>query len=112
MNALKQYFSEGEVDYNIPTAGMFMWLTFKALSMDSFELFRILSEHDVITVPGSDFFVAGVEPNNDKLTHLNADSSEHPTIRITYAASSPQQIDLAIKNMANAIHSIMSKESL
>ncbi len=97
---MKESFTEGDCVYNIPSGGMFLWLTFPKLTVSSFELFRLLADAGVIAVPGDDFLVEGVE------TATSSEEKKAPTLRVTFAASSPQQIQAAIKRMADCINAI------
>lgn len=105
MDALKNSFAEGDCEYNIPSGGMFLWLTFPKLTVSSFELFRLLADAGVIAVPGDDFLVEGVEEATPP-TPSSSEEKKAPTLRVTFAASSPEQIAAAISRMAGCIKAL------
>ena len=98
ITALKDNFSGDICQYVIPTGGMFVWLTFNLPRFTSFDLFKAFASAGVITVPGEDFFVKGIIPFKFANTL--------PSIRITFAASTPQQIAQAIAKMADCIKAL------
>lgn len=99
ISALEKEFTAEEVRYDIPDGGMFVWLTFPdSVKMSSEELFKVLAENEVIVVPGDDLSVYG------------AVASSGPSIRLTYAAASQEQIKEGIKRLAVGIKKIQSNK--
>ena len=79
---------------------MFVWLNF-AVPQTSFELFQLFADAGVITVPGEDFHVPGMLPLAAPQTGA--------AIRLTFAASSPEQIRTAVKSMADCLNKLDKK---
>jgi len=77
---------------------MFVWLTFK-VNKTSFELFQLFASAGVITVPASDFHVPGID-GQELIERGSA------TVRLTFAASTPDQIEKAIAAMAKSLHEL------
>jgi DNA-binding transcriptional MocR family regulator len=96
VNAILKYFALDEVTFVNPTCGMFIWLTFK-VNKTSFELFQMFASAGVITVPASDFHIPGID--GKELCESNGSA-----VRLTFAASSPEQIEKAIEAMAKSLH--------
>jgi DNA-binding transcriptional MocR family regulator len=82
---------------------MFVWLTFR-VDRTPFELFQLFAAAGVITVPGNDFQVPGVGENID--TSKAAERTGTAAVRLTFAASSPEQIRKAVKAMADCLMTI------
>ena len=98
ISSLQEEFTAEEVSYNIPDGGMFVWLTFPdKVKMSSEELFKALAENEVIVVPGDDLSVFG-----------NV-STSGPSIRLTYAAASPEQLKQGAKRLAAGIKRILAE---
>lgn len=97
--AIRKHFSSGECTFVNPTCGMFIWLNFK-VNKSSFELFQLFASAGVITVPASDFYVVGLDGRE-----LEEDKG-HASVRLTFAASTPPQIETAIEAMAKCLHSL------
>ncbi len=97
--------------YTPPSGGMFLWLTFHNLgehnkSLNSFDLFKILCDAGVICVPGDDFLVPDIQ------SYLGIPTT--PTrsgidVRVTFAASSPEQIRAAVEKMSFCIKRLVDK---
>ncbi len=96
--AILEHFPAGMVTFVNPTCGMFVWLNFQ-VPQTSFELFQLFADAGVITVPGVDFYVPGVDG-------VAAPNSSGASVRLTFAASSPSQIRKAIKDMADCLHKL------
>ncbi len=86
-----------------PSCGMFVWLTFH-VDRTPFELFQLFASAGVITVPGNDFYVPGVDECNDD--NKSAQRTGSAAVRLTFAASSPDQIRKAVKSMADCLATI------
>lgn len=108
-----------------PTAGMFIWLTFKRTSSTAFDLFEALAKDGVITVPGNDFLVplassipsntpADSKNSNSKFGTLKLFGSEtankpakepiaQPCLRITFAAANKEQIMNGVRVLGDTI---------
>jgi DNA-binding transcriptional MocR family regulator len=97
VSALQKYLPAGVAEYDIPTAGMFMWLRLKlAQGAPSFEVFKQLAASGVIVVPGGDFFVPGVM----------GEKQDPSIVRLTFAAASPAQITEGVQRMAKALQNM------
>lgn len=99
--------------YTPPLGGMFLWLTFHNLGehnkdLTSFDLFKILCDAGVICVPGDDFLVPDIH------THLGKSKSQMIKqgidMRVTFAASTPDQIRTAIEKMSKCIKALANKK--
>ena len=96
-------FSSSECVFVVPTCGMFIWLTFSLQDTSSFELFRAFAAVGVITVAASEFIVPayGAEIEDNK-----------PSVRLTYAAATPEQLKIAVEKMAVCYRSIAAEKGL
>lgn len=99
LTAIKEYFQPGVVTFVNPTCGMFVWLNFKT-DRTSFELFQLFATAGVITVPAADFYVPGVGVSADSASKNTTGSA---SVRLTFAAASPEQIRKAVKAMADCL---------
>lgn len=77
---------------------MFVWLTFHGVNKTSFELFQLFAAGGVITVPASDFYVPGLD-GKELVEEVDA------AVRLTFAASTGEQIEKAIADIAKALQS-------
>jgi len=98
--ALEKYLPPGVAEYDIPTAGMFLWLKLSpgadGRSAASFDVFKHLAACGVIVVPGGDFFVPGVMGT----------SVDPSIVRLTFAAATPAQITEGIQRMGRALETL------
>ena len=94
-------FSPSECVFVVPTCGMFIWLTFSLQNTSSFELFKAFAAVGVITVAASEFIVPayGAAVVDDK-----------PSVRLTYAAATPEQLKTAVEKMAVCYRSIVAEK--
>jgi DNA-binding transcriptional MocR family regulator len=92
--------------YEVPDGGMFLFLKFNSGSLSSLpsseELFKRLASAGVIVVPGDDFRVPRI---GDEIE----ESERTIPIRLTYAASQPQQIIDGINRLGNGIREILGE---
>lgn len=58
------------------------------------QLFEAFAAAEVLCVPGTGFYCAPVD---------GSEYSGHPAVRITYAAASPENINIAIRKMAECV---------
>ena len=94
-------FAPNECFFVVPTCGMFIWLTFSVQNTSSFELFKAFAAVGVITVAASEFSVPayGAEMVDDK-----------PSVRLTYASASPEQLKTAVEKMAVCYRTIAAEK--
>ncbi|KAG2185002.1 hypothetical protein INT43_000915 [Umbelopsis isabellina] len=79
---------KGVADWTVPQAGMFVWLKLNGIA-DSNELITTAAvEKKVLAVPGVAFVPSG-EPS--------------PYVRVSFSAVSPEEMDEALKRLAEAI---------
>ena len=126
IGALKTHMPVHIANYNIPTAGMFIWVEFlennkknpneeqsSSSLMPSFEIFKYLAGKGIIAVPGGDFRVSPstCDINNAVEGEVKQQQSEEivdPSIvRLTFAAASPVQIQTGIERLAVAMTSLV-----
>ncbi len=79
---------------------MFVWLNFET-NKTSFELFQLFAAAGVITVPAADFYVPGVDGSKEGEASRNTTGKS--SVRLTFAAASPEQIRKAVKAMADCM---------
>jgi 2-aminoadipate transaminase len=77
----------GQLSWDTPKGGFFLWATLPAGCTDT-DLFARALEHAVVFVVGSAFHV---------------DGSGHDTIRLSYSEPAPEQIDEGIRRLARAM---------
>ncbi len=97
----------GHCSYDVPSGGMFLWLTFHNLgNITSFDLFRKLAEAGVICVPGDDFLV----PDVNAVIGRGSSSNRELCLRVTFAAATPAQIRTGIEKLGNCIRDIANSQ--
>lgn len=82
--AMAKYFPP-EAKYNVPSGGMFFWVTLPE-GQDALELLETAIDHQVAYIPGSSFFAEGGNDN---------------TLRLSFSLATPAQIDEGIKRLGN-----------
>jgi 2-aminoadipate transaminase len=87
MLAQMQRYFPGEVTWNRPQGGFFIFVQIPA-DMDAADLFRQAVEKNVAFVTGQPFFV---------------DGSGHNTLRLSYAQAGRQDIEYAIRKIGNLV---------
>lgn len=105
------------VTYNKPTAGMFIWLEIHN-GPSSEDIFKKLAAAGVITVPAGSFVVKSLsaDNNNSSVLGLNLGSpafieeTDPPIVRLTYAASSAEQMRTGIQRLAEGLQLIHKEE--
>lgn len=102
VSALRAHLDSSICQFTRPDCGMFIWLRFPTLRMSSFDLFKVLASKGVICVPGSDFFVPGVDSPVEATETV-------PSLRLTFAAASPEQIAKGIAVMADEIKQLLKQ---
>lgn len=102
--------------YTPPLGGMFLWLTFHNLGdhnkdLTSFDLFKILCDAGVICVPGDDFLVPDIHSHLGKPKNVSSNKTGID-MRVTFAASTPEQIRAAIEKMSKCIVDLAEKKKV
>jgi 2-aminoadipate transaminase len=86
----------GEVDYNEPEGGMFLWLRLPE-GQSAFELFEYASKLKVAFVPGEAFYLDGSGKN---------------TLRLNFSNSDETRIETGVQRLAQALKSyLVERES-
>lgn len=135
VSSVEKFFTPGQVAYTMPTGGMFFWLTFPTLkNVSTQQLFEAFAKADVITVPGTGFYVAGIDelieagvtPTTcQDMPELAADAGpdavpmtlplrvsaeqankQLPCVRACYAAAPTEKMVLAIEAMAKVVRTL------
>lgn len=135
VESVEKFFTPGQVEYTTPNGGMFFWLTFPTLkNISTQQLFETFAKADVITVPGTGFYVAGIDeliaagvtpttctempellpgaaPDAVPMTLSLRVSAEQankqtPCVRACYAAAPTEKMVQAIEAMANVVRSL------
>jgi DNA-binding transcriptional MocR family regulator len=117
VDALHSSFSKEICQFTVPKGGMFIFLTFPTLKMSSHQLFETLTKYQLICVAGDEFFVSPVTNESleaeEKGKNISESSSKHehriPTLRLTYAAATPDQMKFGIDKLSKCIHDLLKK---
>lgn len=86
VDALERYLPK-DCTYTKPEGGMFLWVTLP-LGLTSMGLFQRAVEKKVVFVPGDPFYTTG---------------ENHPSLRLNYTNSNPEEITEGIRRLALAI---------
>ena len=99
VSALNSLLDPKDVIYETPDGGMFVFLRFRSgfINIPSDEVFKTLASHGVIVVPGNDFMVPQCADTN---------SSSKMTIRLSYAATLPDQIYEGVQRLAKGLQEV------
>lgn len=93
--ALEEFMPEG-IEFTKPEGGMFLWVTLpKALT--SMGLFERAAAAKVVFVPGDPFYTEG---------------ENHPTMRLNYTNSKPEEIRIGIERLARCIKEELAAQRL
>jgi 2-aminoadipate transaminase len=87
ITSMKQYFPE-RVKWIVPKGGMFIWVTLPE-GMESNQLLQKAIEHNVLFVPGQNFYVGGEQGKN--------------SFRMNFSNPSKEEITTGIKVLGNLI---------
>jgi DNA-binding transcriptional MocR family regulator len=115
VDALHSSFSKDICQFTVPNGGMFIFLTFPTLQMSSHQLFETLTKYQLICVAGDEFYVSPVTNESlqaeEKGKNISSLTKQHriPTLRLTYAAATPDQMKLGIEKLSKCIHDLLKK---
>lgn len=131
VNSLKEVFPEGKVKFVVPSGGMFLWLSFPALErlgVPMHVLWEKLALSEVITVPGSGFFVPGVDcyaelddtdgSSCESKGRADTDASNgnrmhsELAVRCCFAAAPAEKIRSAVQKMGECVRDLSLEYSI
>ncbi|XP_068131337.1 kynurenine/alpha-aminoadipate aminotransferase, mitochondrial-like [Hyperolius riggenbachi] len=79
----------GLAEWNIPSAGMFLWMKVKGVPDTHQMIMQKAVSEEVLLVPGSDFNIDSSEPS--------------PYVRASFSSSTPEEMDLGLQRLASLI---------
>ena len=84
-----------EVSFTLPEGGMFLWVSLPP-QLSAMDLFEVAKKEKVVFVPGAPFHVDGTGKN---------------TMRLSFSNTAPDQIEVGMTRLAQAIKQMMIQES-
>lgn len=107
---LSRYMSSSSPQVQLlrPSGGMFMWLVIHDAAITTSEqLFLLLAELKVITVPGSDFFVRSLNEDAGKGGGGVLATMAGAAVRLSFALSSREQIVSGAASIVNKLKEVL-----